>query len=171
VSAPERELRIGDKDREGAVAALGEHYAAGRLTKQEYDERAEVAYAARTASSLRPLFVDLPGPHPFAVAPTGAAAPGSSGSSGSSGRRARPSGPGGWAPAPPPGWSPLGGPGGGHRPAFRVPVLPFLLVLIGLAVLVGAPWLVFVGLGALLFARAHRRGAGWSGCGTRSHGG
>ena len=35
------ELRIGDDDREAAVTALGEHYAAGRLTKEEYDERAD----------------------------------------------------------------------------------------------------------------------------------
>ena len=76
------ELRIGDQEREGAVTALGEHYAAGRLTKEEYDERAAVAYTAKTESSLRPLFTDLPGPHPFAVA------------SSSAGARARPTGPG-----------------------------------------------------------------------------
>ena len=54
------ELRIGDDDREAAVTALGEHYAAGRLTKEEYDERAERAWAARTMSALTPLFADLP---------------------------------------------------------------------------------------------------------------
>jgi Flp pilus assembly protein TadB len=56
------ELRIGDEEREAAVAALGEHYAAGRLTKEEYDERAERAFAARTRSQLLPLFADLPRP-------------------------------------------------------------------------------------------------------------
>ena len=56
------ELRIGDEEREAAVAALGEHYAAGRLTKEEYDERAERAFAARTRSQLVPLFADLPRP-------------------------------------------------------------------------------------------------------------
>jgi uncharacterized membrane protein len=56
------ELRIGDQDREAAITALGEHYAAGRLTKEEYDERAERAWAARTASQLMPLFADLPRP-------------------------------------------------------------------------------------------------------------
>lgn len=66
------ELRIGDDDRESAVTALGDHYAAGRLTREEYDERAERAWAARTASQLRPLFADLPGPQ----APARAVQPG-----------------------------------------------------------------------------------------------
>ena len=54
------ELRIADADRDAAVEALGEHYLVGRLTKEEYDERAARALAARTASELRPLFADLP---------------------------------------------------------------------------------------------------------------
>jgi hypothetical protein len=54
------EPRIGDADREAAVTALGEHYAAGRLTKEEFDERADQAWVARTASGLWPLFADLP---------------------------------------------------------------------------------------------------------------
>jgi len=54
------ELRIGDAEREAAVTALGEHYAAGRLTKEEYDERADRAMAARTSAQLFPLFTDLP---------------------------------------------------------------------------------------------------------------
>ncbi len=62
-SDPRRpEMRIGDAEREAAVSALGEHYAAGRLSKEEYDERSAVAYAARTSSDLWPLFVDLPQP-------------------------------------------------------------------------------------------------------------
>ncbi|MCW2867309.1 MAG: hypothetical protein JWR20_1497 [Marmoricola sp.] len=55
------ELRIGDADREAAVADLGEHYAQGRLTKEEYDERADAVWSARTRSDLAPLFADLPG--------------------------------------------------------------------------------------------------------------
>ena len=54
------ELRIGDRERDAAVTALGEHYVAGRLTKDEYDERSAVAWRARTNSDLAPLFVDLP---------------------------------------------------------------------------------------------------------------
>jgi Flp pilus assembly protein TadB len=55
------EMRIGDAEREAAITALGEHFAAGRLTKEEFDERSAKAYAARTNADLRPLFVDLPG--------------------------------------------------------------------------------------------------------------
>jgi len=56
----QRELRIGDHERDAAVTALSEHYVAGRLTKDEYDERSAVAWRARTNSDLAPLFVDLP---------------------------------------------------------------------------------------------------------------
>lgn len=56
------ELRITDSEREAAVSALGDHYAAGRLTKEEFDERADAAWAARTRSALWPLFGDLPHP-------------------------------------------------------------------------------------------------------------
>jgi hypothetical protein len=70
------QLRIGDTEREGAVTALGEHFAAGRLTKEEYDERSDRAYAARTTSDLYPLFADLPrlaGAHPAPPAASGPA--------------------------------------------------------------------------------------------------
>jgi hypothetical protein len=70
------ELRIGDADREAAVRALGEHYAAGRLTKEEFDERADLAWAAKTGSALQPLFADLPraqAARPVAPAPAGRA--------------------------------------------------------------------------------------------------
>ena len=40
-------LRIGDADREHAAAALGEHFATGRLSKEEYDERAQRVWEAR----------------------------------------------------------------------------------------------------------------------------
>ena len=62
------ELRIGDRDRESAVAALGEHFAQGRLTKDEYDERSDAAWTARTAADLRPLFADLPATRPVQAA-------------------------------------------------------------------------------------------------------
>ena len=54
------QVRIGDAERESAVTALGEHYAAGRLTKDEFDDRAGVAWSARTSGDLAPLFTDLP---------------------------------------------------------------------------------------------------------------
>lgn len=53
-------VRIGDADRDAAAAALGEHFASGRLDREEFDERLERAWAARTADDLDPLFIDLP---------------------------------------------------------------------------------------------------------------
>lgn len=58
------ELRIGTAERERAAADLGEHLAAGRLTTEEFDERIQRAYQARTASDLAPLFADLPDLNP-----------------------------------------------------------------------------------------------------------
>ncbi len=63
------ELRIGDADREAAVRLLGEEYAVGRLTKEEFDERSDAAWSARTGSDLVPLFVDLPVAAPGQAAP------------------------------------------------------------------------------------------------------
>lgn len=57
------DLRIGDTEREAAITALGEHFAAGRIDKDEYDERSAVAWTARTSAALAPLFADLPKPH------------------------------------------------------------------------------------------------------------
>src|SRR3954454_20966204 len=74
---PQPEIRIGDAEREAAVTALGEHYAAGRLTKEEFDERAGIAWTAKTNSTLWPLFADLPrpqaGPRPTPSATAGRA--------------------------------------------------------------------------------------------------
>jgi hypothetical protein len=64
------DLRIGDAERDAAVAALGEHFAAGRLDAQEYDDRTSAAWAARSAGALTPLFADLPAPHPARPAST-----------------------------------------------------------------------------------------------------
>lgn len=58
--AQQTEIRIGDAEREQAVSALGEHYLAGRITQEEYDERAAAAWTAKTVSQLQPLFWDLP---------------------------------------------------------------------------------------------------------------
>ena len=54
------QVRIGDAERASAVSALGDHFAAGRLTKEEFDERADHAWSARTSGDLAPLFTDLP---------------------------------------------------------------------------------------------------------------
>lgn len=62
--APDR-LRVGDDERQRAVSALGEHFALGRLDRQEFDTRVQAAYGARTRADLHPLFTDLPEPAPF----------------------------------------------------------------------------------------------------------
>jgi hypothetical protein len=62
------DLRIGDADREAAVAALGDHLSAGRLTIDEYGERTAKATSARTYAQLLDLFTDLPSPHPAPAA-------------------------------------------------------------------------------------------------------
>ena len=52
--------RIGDAERDQAASALSEHFAAGRLDRDELDARLTAAYSARTAADLEPLFRDLP---------------------------------------------------------------------------------------------------------------
>ncbi|MGZ5399067.1 MAG: DUF1707 SHOCT-like domain-containing protein [Nocardioides sp.] len=55
------EVRIGDAERERAQSTLGDHYAAGRLDHEEYSERLDRIWAARTRAELDPVFSDLPG--------------------------------------------------------------------------------------------------------------
>lgn len=54
------EMRIGTAEREEAVAVLGDHFSAGRLTLVEFDDRVALAMEARTRGDLAPLFDDLP---------------------------------------------------------------------------------------------------------------
>lgn len=56
------QVRIGDTERERAQAALSDHYAAGRLDHDEYSERLDRIWAARTQAELAPVFADLPQP-------------------------------------------------------------------------------------------------------------
>jgi Domain of unknown function (DUF1707) len=54
------DLRVSDADRDQALAELSEHYQAGRLTLEEFEERSEQALRAKTARDLMGLFTDLP---------------------------------------------------------------------------------------------------------------
>ena len=54
-------IRASDEDRGRIAAALGEHYAAGRLTLEEFQERLDKVYAATTLGELGRLMADLPG--------------------------------------------------------------------------------------------------------------
>jgi hypothetical protein len=56
------ELRASDADRERVVTFLREHTVAGRLTLEEFSERIEQAYAARTLPELEEVARDLPVP-------------------------------------------------------------------------------------------------------------
>jgi len=98
------EMRVGDAEREAAAAELREHYASGRLTLDELNERVDKAFAAKTRGDLDALMRDLP-----------SARPGMAGLGGQ-----RPQGPGigagsGWA-GPGTGWTGPGGPGTGWAP-------------------------------------------------------
>jgi len=55
-------LRIGDAERDAAAADLGEHFAAGRLTLDELNERLDEVFSARTLGQLGRVMADLPGP-------------------------------------------------------------------------------------------------------------
>ncbi|MFI6869972.1 DUF1707 domain-containing protein [Nocardia sp. NPDC050406] len=56
------DIRIGTEEREAAMTRLSEHFAAGRLSVAEFDERSAVIAAARTKGELEPVFADLPAP-------------------------------------------------------------------------------------------------------------
>ena len=52
-------LRAGDRDRDVVLRVLADGYADGRLTKDEYDERADATTASRTLGELPALIADL----------------------------------------------------------------------------------------------------------------
>ena len=62
MSESDPRLRIADSDRERAMADLAMHYADGRLDHEEYDERLDAIWTARTRADLAGLFSDLPRP-------------------------------------------------------------------------------------------------------------
>ena len=130
----EDQLRISDAERDQAAAALGEHFAQGRLTADEHTERLDRIWAARTRGELRPIFRDLPGS--------------------ASGTRARPDlvSPAVWRPRRggyPAYWS-------GRRRGWPVPIVPVLAVLVLLTILTHIPF-VAIGLLVLLFVVVRRR--------------
>jgi len=63
-------MRASDADRDAVVSDLSEHFQAGRLTAEEFDERSGQALTARTWGELKELLADLPGTHPQAVTPS-----------------------------------------------------------------------------------------------------
>ncbi|MCU4183236.1 DUF1707 domain-containing protein [Acidiferrimicrobium sp. IK] len=53
-------MRIGDAEREQAAEDLRSHTVAGRLSMDEYAERLDAVYEAKTFGDLRPVMADLP---------------------------------------------------------------------------------------------------------------
>ena len=53
-------VRVGDADREAVAAQLREHFADGRLTLEELNERLDQAFAAKTKADLNTVLRDLP---------------------------------------------------------------------------------------------------------------
>lgn len=58
--ANDPKIRASDADRDRTAALLREHHAAGRLTAEEFQERLDQAYAAKTLGELDQLLADLP---------------------------------------------------------------------------------------------------------------
>jgi hypothetical protein len=57
-------IRISDADRDRVTARLREHFAEGRLSSEELDERISAALSAKTVGDLRRVMADLPEPAP-----------------------------------------------------------------------------------------------------------
>ena len=53
-------VRVGDADREAIAAQLREHFADGRLTLDELNERLDQTFAAKTRADLNVVMRDLP---------------------------------------------------------------------------------------------------------------
>ncbi|MGW1345879.1 DUF1707 SHOCT-like domain-containing protein [Kribbella sp. NPDC002412] len=127
---PERHgpVRIGDAERDQAVAMLSDHFVAGRLTQEEFEDRSEHATRARYADDLVPLFDDLPDPAELQLAQ------------------------GPWSPA----GKPVRRRQRQGPPPF-VMLAPILMIgLVVTAVLLTAPWLLWGLFWIALFSGAHR---------------
>ena len=53
-------MRASDADRDAVLSELSEHFQAGRLTSDEFDERSSGALQAKTFGDLAGLMTDLP---------------------------------------------------------------------------------------------------------------
>ena len=128
-------VRIGDAERDRAINDLGDHFAAGRLSTEEFEERVDQAIRARFNDELEPLFVDLP----RAVEPTMEARANSH----SDAHLA---------------WSPM---------VWLAPLLVVCAVVT--AVILSAPWLVWMFLWVFLITRLFRHHRGYRGQARRYH--
>lgn len=60
MAEPQDDVRASDTEREQVVDQLRRHMTDGRLSLEEFEHRADVAYRARSAAELAPLTSDLP---------------------------------------------------------------------------------------------------------------
>jgi hypothetical protein len=58
--ATQPSLRIGDAEREATAAELREHFAHGRLSLEEFNQRLDAVFAAKTQGDLSRITRDLP---------------------------------------------------------------------------------------------------------------
>lgn len=131
-------IRASDSDRENVVEILRDAYSTGRLTLDEFDERTSAAFAARTWGELRGLTADLPHQPQLTAAPPARRPPLHDG------------------PMPPIRDTP---------PRRLSPILPILVLWLGVAATVGhpvafVPALVILMLILQLNGPARRRGNG-----------
>jgi len=161
-------IRVGDADREATAAELREHYASGRLTLEELNERLDQAFAAKTRADLNTVMRDLPSAGRAAAgAPLASSGVGGSGSGYRSGPRDSRGSGGGWA-----GW----GQATGAAAAF-MSLLWGLLVVVGVVLALGfgigggRPIIIVLVLAALaVLRRLFFRRRAWArgrGCGQR----
>jgi hypothetical protein len=69
MSATRPDLRVGDAERESTATALREHYAQGRLSTDELNDRLDAAFSATTYGQLDRVTQDLPHIQPVPAAP------------------------------------------------------------------------------------------------------
>jgi len=144
------EMRVGDAEREATAAELREHYASGRLTLDELDERVDKAFAAKTRGDLDALMRDLPSARPGMAGLGGPQATGSGWTGPGSGwtgpGTGRAGGP--WA-GPGTGWTGSGAPGAGWGPraGHAIGQIVITCLLICALILVGTLGVFGVGTG------------------------
>lgn len=68
-------MRASDGDREGVAERLRDAHAEGRLSMEEFEQRLDATYAAKTLGELELVTQDLPAPAPGQPATLPAAAP------------------------------------------------------------------------------------------------
>jgi Domain of unknown function (DUF1707) len=182
----ERNVRVSDAERDAVAAQLREHFAQGRLSMDELNERLDRVFASRTNLELASVTSDLPYTAPHGVLPSdGVRNAGPTRSSQWGGPYRGGQGPNGqgwqgqdWS-GPPrngqswggPSWSGPGGRGYGRRGGSALGFIPLILAFVCVLILLSTlsfgigsgPSLIVIVLGALavlrrLFGFGRRRG-------------